>query len=335
MSRQEDRILVVAQAWVGDITFSQILYAQLRADHPQSQIDVAAPRWASSLLHRMPEVAHHWIADIPHGRLKPIRQWQLARQWRGRYRHAIIVPRSAKAALAPALAGIPRRTGFAASGRAALINDARHRPEDLLGRMLSLAGTTTSATPSPPRPQLQTDAQAGRNLMQRLGLESGCSWVGLMPGAAFGPAKQWGIDSFAKLAALLDTHNYRLCIIGGPDEQKIGERIAENTPGNIVNLCGRLELDETIDLISALDGAVCNDSGLLHIAAAVDTPVVGIYGSTSPDTHPPMSSRASVCYARYLCSPCHRRRCPYGHHACMTAITPEQVLDEILKVMQG
>ncbi len=327
MSQPEDRILVVAQAWVGDIIFSQMLYTQLQAQQPQVRIDVAAPAWTEALLQRMPQVHQHHIIDIPHGRLKPHRQWRLAQQWRGQYTQAIVVPRSAKAALAATLAGIPRRTGFASNGRPGLINDARPRPDGVIARMLTLAGADPSTEVA--HPKLEVDPDRARTVMQRFGLDPQARWVGLMPGAAYGSAKQWGVAAFAELAALLIEQGYRVCVLGGKKEPLMGDQIA-TVSDSVVNLCGKTTLDEAVDLISALACAVCNDSGLLHVAAAVDTPTVGIYGATSPHTHPPLNPNASICYADTVCSPCQQRHCPYETHGCMRAITPEQVHIEVL-----
>ena len=331
MNSSEGPILVVAQSWVGDIIFSQMLYKELEGQQAQVRIDVAAPPWAAALLQRMPEVHQHQIVDIPHGRLKPAQQWHLAQQWRGQYAQAIIVPRSAKAALAPMLAGIPRRTGFASTGRPGLINDPRPRPDYIVDRMLALAGEGILSGAA--YPCLKKDPGRAQAVMQRFGLDPKARWVGLMPGAAFGPAKQWGSNAFRELASLLDQHDCRVCVIGGKKEQAMGTQIAAAS-ASIANLCGKTSLDEAVDLISALACAVCNDSGLLHVAAALDIPLVSIYGATSPTTNPPLNSSATVCYAQAPCSPCRKRRCPYEDHPCMSAITPAYVEEKVHEQMR-
>ncbi len=332
MADQDSRILVVAQAWVGDVVLSQILYALLKRQHPEIPIDVIAPPWAGALLGRMPQVSRHIALDVRHGQLGLWRRWAAARRLRAQYRQAVVIPRSMKAAWVPWAAGIRQRTGFDAGIRNVLINDSRARPAGILARMARLASPDPIDPDSIPYPRLEADS--GPAGFRQWGLDPDETVVGLMPGAAYGRAKQWGEASFARLAALLAGHGHRVCVIGTAADRPLGERVVQAAPGQAVNLCGKTTLDQAVSLISGLAAAVCNDSGLMHVAAAVRTPVVGIYGPTSPDTHPPLAAARKICSARTLCSPCHRRTCPYGHHACMTRITPEQVCDATLALLQ-
>ena len=323
------RILVVAQAWVGDVVLSQMLYALLRRQQPDASIDVAAPPWAEALLRRMPEVARHLVLEARHGQLKLGRRWALARRLRGQYGQAIVISRSFKAALLPRLAGIPQRVGFGPSARQGLINDARPRPAGIRERMAQLASSSPVDVESVPWPHLRTEAQASAEVRRQHGLDPDAPLIGLLPGAAYGPAKQWGAASFAELAALLAAEGCGICILGTSRERDAGEAIAAAAPQRAVNLCGATTLGQAIDLIAGLEAVVSNDSGLLHVAAAVKTPVVGIYGATSPDTHPPLIDERAICSARVLCSPCGRRVCPYENHACMAGIAPAEVFEAV------
>ncbi len=327
MASEGPRILVVAQAWAGDVVLSQMLYALLRREQPDTPIDVAAPPWAGALLRRMPEVDRHLVLEARHGQLKLRRRGALARRLCGRYGQAIVIPRSFKAALLPYWARIPQRTGFGPSTRLGLINDVRPRPPGIRERMAQLASSAPAAVESVPWPHLRTEAQALKEVRRQHGLDPDVPLVGLLPGAAYGPAKQWGTASFAELGALLAAEGRGICVLGTAQERSIGDAIAAAAPQHAVNLCGATTLDQAIDLIAGLDAVVSNDSGLLHVAAAVETPVVGIYGATSPDTHPPLIAERAVCSVRALCSPCGRRACPYGSHACMAGIVPAEVFD--------
>ena len=329
MASEGPRILVVAQAWVGDVVLSQMLYALLRRQRPDASIDVAAPPWAGALLRRMPEVDRHLALEARHGQLRLGRRWALARHLRGQYGQAIVIPRSPKAALLPRLAGIPRRVGFGPPMRQGLINDVRSRPPGIRERMAQLASTVPVDMESVPWPHLRTDAQVSAEILRQHGLDTDAPLVGLLPGAAYGPGKEWGTASFAELAALLAAEDCGICVLGTARERDIGDAVAAAAPRHAANLCGATTLDQAIDLIAGLDAVVSNDSGLLHVAAAVKTPVVGIYGATSPDTHPPLIDERAICSVRTLCSPCGRRVCPYESHACMAGIAPAEVFEAV------
>ena len=324
MAGQGSRILVVAQAWIGDLVLSQILYALLKRQQPDTSIDVVAPSWAGALLGRMPQVSRHIPLDVRHGQLGLWRRWAAARRLDAEYRQAIVIPRSVKAAFLPWAAGIKKRVGFDSSMRKGLINDSRHRPPDIMSRMARLASPGSIDPDSIPRPRLEVDSEKAIDVLRQWEIAPGESVVGLMPGAAYGRAKEWGAESFARLAATLAEHGNRICVVGTSKDRPLGEIIVRAAPERILNLCGKTTLDQAVLLISRLAVAICNDSGLMHIAAAVNTPVMGIYGPTSPDTHPPLTDAREILSVRTLCSPCHQRVCPYGHHACMTRITPEQ-----------
>lgn len=333
MAGQDPRILVVAQAWVGDVVLSQILYALLKRQQPDAAIDVVAPGWAGALLRRMPQVSRHVPLDVGHGRLGLWRRSTAARRLRGQYRQAIIIPRSVKAALLPWAAGIGERIGFDAGTPNPLITDPRPRPPGVLARMAGLASPDPVDPDTIPRPRLETDPKQAAEVFRQWGMDPDEPTVGLMPGAAYGQAKQWGAESFSRLASMLAGQGRRVCVMGTSKDHALGDAIAHAAPERVVNLCGKTTLDQAVDLASGLAAAVCNDSGLMHVAAAVKTPVVGIYGPTSPDTHPPLADAREICTARTLCSPCRRRSCPYGHHACMTRITPERVCEATLSLL--
>ena len=333
MTDQDSRILVVAQAWIGDVVLSQILYALLKRQQPDTPIDVVAPNWAGALLERMPQVSRHIPLDVRHGQLGLWRRWATARRLNAEYQQAIVIPRSMKAALLPWAAGIRKRIGFDTGIRNTLINDSRPRPPDIMTRMARLASPDPVDPNSIPRPRLEVDPEKTADALRQWEIDPSEPVVGLMPGAAYGRAKEWGVESFAQLAAMLSKHGNRICVVGTSKDRPIGDTIARAAPEQVVNLCGETNLDQAIHLISGFAAAVCNDSGLMHIAAAVDTPVIGIYGPTSPDTHPPLADARKIFSARTLCSPCHQRTCPYGHHACMTRIPPKQVCEATLSLL--
>jgi heptosyltransferase-2 len=324
--------LVIGPAWVGDMVMAQSLFCLLRSAEPDVAIDVIGPPWSVPLVGRMPEVRRGISLDVAHGEFGLGARRALGKSLRtAGYGRAIVLPRSFKSALVPWFARIPVRTGFAAEFRGLLLNDARRLDRRVLDqtvkRFLALGVAPGAPVPPPVNPALRVDEANRTDLMARLGL-GGRPAVALMPGAAYGPAKQWPISNFAELAGLLSSRGHDVWVLGSAGEHALGEQIKA---GGVFNLCGRTSLEDTVDLLSAARAAVTNDSGLMHVAAAAGTHVVAIYGSSSPDFTPPLTGRKTILYRGLSCSPCFRRECPLGHLNCLREITSTHVLDAVLK----
>lgn len=324
-------LLVVGPAWVGDMVMAQSLFIRLRALHPDTPIDVLAPGWSLPIIERMPEIRTGIELPFAHGEFNFAGRRALGHGLRGRnYGRAIVLPNSWKSALVPFFAAIPRRTGYARELRYGLLNDLRKLDKQVLKttpqRFVALAdqGPTTAA-PDVPRPRFRVDPQRAAVLRARLGLGDAPA-VALMPGAEYGPAKQWPAAHYAALAASLGRRGLRCWIIGSKKEQALGDGIAKASKGAAINLCGTTSLVDVVDLAHAARAVVCNDSGPMHIAAAAGARVVAIYGSSTPDHTPPMTATADIHYRRLACSPCFERHCPLGHTDCLTGIHPDAVL---------
>ena len=329
MPEDHARTLVIADTCVGDIVMDQTLLALLKLQAPDTPLDVAAPAWAGELTARMPQVDRHIPLDINH--MSPAKWVRAQRMLRGRYAQAVLIPRSATAAALLRFSGIRRRTGFK-QVRPGLLNDLRGRsPGNFRDRMIRLAPKSLNIPEPLPLPQLRTDRNAVAKILKRFRLDAPRQLLcALAPGTAPKmPTKRWPIGQFKALARLLLREGYRICVVGGRNEQPLAAELASLDSDRIADLCGRTSVGEAADVMAGADIAVCNDSGLLHVAAAVGTPVLGIYGPTSPEKYPPLSDRSMVIWKRTPCSPCYRPQCPYGNHACMNAVSPEQVMDEI------
>lgn len=334
-------ILVVGPSWVGDMVMAQSLYKLLRAREPGAEIDVLAPSWSLPLLERMPEVRRGIELPVGHGELALGARRALGRSLRGRYARAIVLPRSLKSALVPWFARIPRRTGYRGEWRFGLISDRRpfdeRRLDQTVKRFLALGlDEGESGLPPTPEPRLASDASSRAAVVQRLGLSTDSAVVALMPGAEYGPAKQWPPESFAALAARLAERGARVWILGSAKETALGDSIATAAGSTRVqNLCGRTALVDCVDLLAQSSAAVSNDSGLMHVAAAVGTEVVALYGSSTPDFTPPLTSRASIHYRRLECSPCFARDCPLGHRDCLRGIEVATVAASVEKALDS
>lgn len=331
------RVLVVGPAWVGDMVMAQSLFLTL-ANDPDKAIDVLAPSWSIALTSRMPEVADAIELPVAHGQLGWSARRRLGTKLRKKdYGRAIVLPRSFKSALVPLYARIPIRTGYRGEMRFGLLNDIRPLDKSVLPRNVEryvALGLSADASlpPEVPRPRLQIDRQNQARLVDRLGLDVDHPILAMMPGAEYGPAKQWPPASFAAVARQMRERGYRVWILGSESDTDAGREIAEASRGAAINLCGQTRLLDAVDLLGLADKVVANDSGLMHVSAAVGCRVVAIYGSTSPAFAPPLTDRGQTLYLGLDCSPCGQRECPLGHLRCLTELSPQRVVAALVAV---
>ena len=329
------RLLVVGPAWVGDMVMAQSLFITLRELHPGCRIDVAAPPWSLPLLARMPEIREPVPVPIGHGEFRWGLRRRLGRSLRERrYDQAIVLPRSFKSALIPFHAGIPRRTGYRGETRFGLLNDIRPLDQRVLTqtvqRYVALGHGRDDPQPPPvPRPRLTVDAANQRRLAETLGLSADRPATALMPGAEYGPSKCWPLEYYAEVARALLARGEQVWVLGSDKDRSAAARIRELAGDGLADLTGRTRLEDAVDLLALAGRAVTNDSGLMHVAAAVGCRLVAIYGSTTPAYTPPLSNTAAVVRLGLECSPCFERECPLGHFRCMRDIAPAAVLERL------
>jgi heptosyltransferase-2 len=340
------RILVVAPNWIGDALMTQPLLARLREKRPDAAIDVLAPEWVAPVYRRMPEANEVIGARFAHGALELRGRWRLGRMLRSRgYRQAIVLPNSWKSALVPFFADIALRSGYVGESRYGLLNLLYRRArggaerEPMAMHYARLAEPPGTEPPGPlPEPRLRTDPAAARATATRFGFAPRANAV-LCPGAEYGPAKRWPAEHFGALARMLAARGERVWLLGSAADAPVCDEVlrAAGAPagGAIASLAGRTTLDEAIDLVASADHVVANDSGLMHVAAALDRPQVALFGSSSPAHTPPLSARARVIWLGLECSPCFARACPLGHFRCMRDIAPERVLAELERSLPG
>lgn len=339
-STKGDRpVLVVGPAWIGDMVMAQSLFRLLQDRQPERPIDVVAPAWSEPLLERMPEVRRSHILKAGHGRLALRERWRLGRALRHeRYGQAIVLPLSYKAALVPRFAGIPRRTGYLGEHRWGALNDIRRTPGRLtMDVQLFAALAFPFETEGPfdcPRPALQADAARAGAARERLGLAGGGPVLALCPGAEYGPAKRWPPAHFAEIARRYDERGWRVWVFGSAAERALTRVIAETAPG-VDDLAGRTDLGMALDLLSIADAVVTNDSGLMHVAAALGRPLVAVYGSSDSARTPPLHDRVRALSLNLDCSPCFQRTCPLGHTDCLHKLDPDLVDDAVQEVISS
>lgn len=284
----------------------------------------------------MPEVDEVIETPFRHGELRLALRWRIGRSLRERrYREAIVLPNSFKSALIPFFADIPLRAGFVGETRYGLVNvvhklDARALPL-MAERYAQLAEEPGEPVSRPlEKPRLRVDLANQLITVSRLGLDRKKPVVVFCPGAEYGPAKRWPATHFAALARRLAGRGAAVWMIGSEGDRPIAEEIVRLSEGSAISLCGRTDLGSAVDLMSAAELVVSNDSGLMHVAAALEKPLIALYGSSSPEHTPPMAESARIVRVEGLaCSPCYERICPLGHFRCMNELAPERVAAEI------
>lgn len=319
---------------------AQSLFRQLRQLHPDAQIDVLAPAWSRPLLERMPEVGEAIEMPLGHGRVDLKTRWQLGKSLTGRYRQAILLPNSWKSAIVPYAAGIPLRTGWLGEMRYGLLNDARKLDKSRLSmtvqRFVALANDRENLQlPRIMPPCLTVDPENAAAAMAELGLERdpNMSLLALCPGAEYGEAKRWPAEYYAALAEQYVRQGGRVWLFGSDKDLPVCDAIAAIAGEACHNLAGRTSLAQAIDLLSLANGVVSNDSGLMHVAAALERPLVAIYGSSDPAFTPPLNRQHRILSLGLDCSPCFKRECPLGHLDCLRKLSVEQVSSALIEVV--
>jgi heptosyltransferase-2 len=340
-SSQADHILIIGPSWVGDMIMAQSLFILLKQQNPGVQIDVMAPGWSGALLERMPEVMRFIDMPVGHGSLQLKLRYQLGKSLKANhYDQAILLPNSLKSALVPFWAKIPRRTGYVGEMRYGLLNDIRQLDKSLLTmtvqRFAALAYSKVEmfaaeniALKNIPVPSLKVEPHKVTEALNKFHLGTQQPVLALCPGAEYGPAKQWPARHYAGLAKTKLEQGWQVWIFGSQKDDAIAKDINNLLEQRAINLCGKTELAEAIDLMSASHAVVSNDSGLMHMAAALGLPIVGVYGSSDPTFTPPLGKNSAMVNLDLKCSPCFKRTCPFGHTDCLEKLEPQRVLNAL------
>ncbi len=332
----ERKILIVGPSWVGDMVMAQSLFKVLKQRHPTVVIDVLAPAWSRPLLERMPEVRRAIDMPLGHGQLQLGLRRSLGVELRPeKYDQAILLPNSLKSALTPYFARIPQRTGFIGEMRYGLLNDHRKLDKQTLSmtvqRFVSLADCAGAPLPDPiPAPCLTVADGSVDAAIDALDLVAPQGPVlGLCPGAEYGAAKRWPENYYTEVAQSYIAKGWRVWLFGSDKDTAVTCKIANGAGSACDDLAGKTSLAQAIDLMSRCDAVVSNDSGLMHVAAALNRPLVAVYGSSDPGFTPPLNERARVLDLALECSPCFERECPLGHLNCLVELMPEQVISAL------
>ncbi|MCZ2723263.1 lipopolysaccharide heptosyltransferase II [Marinomonas sp. 15G1-11] len=330
------KYLIVGPSWVGDMVMAQSLFSRLKKDDENAIIDVIGPAWSAPILARMAEVRNAITLETGHGEWGIKTRQKLGKKLQAeQYDKAIILPRSWKSALVPFFAKIPIRVGFHGEQRFVLLTERRKLDKGILNqtvkRFTSLGVEQNKAYPPTPliNPKLLVDQDNQMHLLSQLNLSKDKPAIALMAGAEFGPSKQWPLKHFHEVAQHFINKGYQIWVLGGPKDKEDADKIVQDLGAYAFNLCGKTKLVDAIDLLAYAEQAISNDSGLMHVAAAVGTYVHGIYGSTSELFTPPLTEKKTIHNLHLDCSPCFKRNCPLGHTNCQNDLTPDNVIKTV------
>lgn len=340
------KTLIIGPSWVGDMMMSQSLYRTLKMNNPDMEIDVMAPAWCRALLSKMPEVSQAIAMPIGHGKLALTQRYHLGKSLRDQnYDQAIVLPNSLKSALIPFFASIPKRTGWKGEQRYGLLNDMRKLDKSafplMVERYIALAypkGKISAANDIPQPlnyPKLVVDVKEITDTLGEFNLQDQGPFIGFCPGAEFGPAKRWPDYHYAKLANMLVSQEAKIIIFGSEKDKSVGDAIIKqmDSPDKCINLAGSTSIAQAVNLIACCKAIVTNDSGLMHVAAALDRPLVALYGPSSPDFTPPLSDKAEVIRLITGYYKVRKGDGQQGYHQSLVDIHPELVFEKLMMLL--
>lgn len=340
-----NKILLIAPSWIGDTVMAQSLCKLLKQKNPSVIIDILANKYLKPLIDHMPEINRIIPTDFPHGALHFWQRYNLAKTLqKENYDQAIVLPNSFKAALIPFFARIPIRTGWRGEMRYGLLNDMRILDKAkfplMVERFLALGNEKNKAFSLTPDfyPKLQCNQKSIAATCKKLNLTSTTNPIlALCIGAEYGSAKRWPAKYFATIAKTKILDGWNVWLFGSAKDKPIAENIINelkylDVEQNTLNaylqdFTGKTDLGEAIDLLSKTKIVITNDSGLMHVAAALNLPLIAIYGSSTPQFTPPLSDKAKIVSLNLKCSPCFKRECPFLHLKCLTDLLPAKILE--------
>jgi len=323
---------VVGPSWVGDMVMAQSLFMALKEQYKNCSIDVLAPQWSLAIMERMPEVRKAIVMPLGHGKFDFKGRKALGKSLRReQYDESIVLPNSWKSALVPYFAEIPKRTGYLGEMRWGLLNNSRKLNKLFLTktvqRFVALASEPNAILPAILQPRLLIDPASVAVAKSKFNItDIDGKVLGLCPGAEYGPAKRWPEEHYAEVARKALDKGWQVYLFGSLKDGLVTAKINELSGDKCRNFAGRTSLTEALDLMSLCNAVVSNDSGLMHVAAALNIKTIALYGSSDPNFTPPLHSEAEVISLGLPCSPCFKRECPLEHLDCLTKILPKRVL---------
>ncbi|PKN66820.1 MAG: lipopolysaccharide heptosyltransferase II [Deltaproteobacteria bacterium HGW-Deltaproteobacteria-15] len=337
------RVLVRAPNWVGDAIMALPSLEALKENLPGSSVVVLAKPWVIPVFENHPCVDSvlHYRKDVPYPRAL-LRIMSTASELRRlKFDLAFLLQNAFEAALLAWLAGIPYRLGYNTDGRSLLLSHPVPKEKDRQGHQVEyymgiLKSMNWRVEPRDPRLHVNgSKVSAARSLLLSYGIKRDDFLLGMAPGATYGPAKRWPPEKFAAVADMAaEKWGAKVVVMGSGNEQTIGDAVVLAMRSPALNLCGKTSLGEAAAVIQQCRAFLTNDSGLMHLAAALDVPTVAVFGSTDPTATGPRSEKARVVRHPMECSPCLKPECPEGC-PCLKSIQPDEVWKELVSCLRS
>lgn len=334
------RIVIRLPNWVGDVVHSLPALAAVRSHFQKAEITALGRGQVGTLLNGYPAVDRVISYAARSGDLLPL--WRVGASLRSHaFDLGILLTRSFEGAWIFYLAGVPRRYGYASKGQKWLLTDPVPYNEqskklhqvDYYLNLLFQMGITGHATAERLAPTGEEKESARKRLLAAGGSQKK-HLIALCPGASYGPAKRWPSNRFSELArSLIANHSVMALLLGGAEEKALADEFPKEASGKLINLMGRTTLREAMTFLALAEVAVANDSGLLHLATAVGTPAIALFGPTDPDRTGPVGENVTLLRKPVACSPCRMRECPIDH-CCMQNISVSEVYEAVNKALR-
>jgi len=333
------KILIVGPSWVGDAVMAQSLYKIIKDSNPQSKIDVLSPEWSLGILNRMDELDDVICSPFDHGDLRIKDRIRFGYSLRDRsYDQAIVLTNSLKSSFIPFTANIPKRTGWLGEMRYGFINDIRKVNKNKHKLMVEKF-SCLSINPlvennyEIPWPSLRVDLINLSKLLKKYSFEQSHESIAICPGAEFGPSKRWPANYYAEVIRHYLSKNWQVFILGSKNDLPVAKVIEDQVPSEnkalLFNFTGQTSIEDAVDILSTCDLVLTNDSGLMHVAAAVNVKLLALYGPTSPKFTPPLSKKAKVIQKIEGYEKTREGELEEGYHYGLSMIKPEEVLDSL------
>ncbi len=333
------KVMIRSANWVGDAVMSLPAIDALRMSFPQAEISILTKPWVAELYQGNPALDRIILYESPGRHQGFWGKWRLSREIRGkRFELALLLQNAFEAAWISCLAGIPTRAGYNTDARTLLLTHPvavngqikqGHQVHYYLGLVRALGCQTPQPIPMLRAfPAREKEAQA---ILKSMGLSESDRLVGISPGATFGSAKEWFAERFGELAErITGALRAKILIFGSPGDQRVAARLCQNSRVQLFDLTGRTSLGQAIALIARCRLFVSNDSGLMHVAAALRIPLVAIFGSTDPQRTGPLSPNSRVVRHSIPCGPCLKTECPENRR-CMDLISVDEVYKSVME----
>ena len=333
------KILIVGPSWVGDAVMAQSLYKIIKNLNPESKVDVLSPEWASGVLKRMDQINNLIISPFNHGDLKIKARVSFGKSLRSKaYDQAIILTNSLKSSFIPFAANIPRRTGWLGEMRYGFINDIR-KVNKVHDRLMIEKFSCLSPEPARedsyeiPWPSLSVDPLNLSKLLKKYGFDKSSKSIAICPGAEFGPSKRWPTKYYAEVVKHYLLEDWQVFILGSKKDlsvaREIEDKVSSKDKSFLFNFTGKTSLEDSVDILSTCDLVLTNDSGLMHIAAAVNVKLLALYGPTSPKFTPPLSKKARIIQKTEGFEKTRKGKLVDGYHYSLEMIQPKEVLETL------